>query len=197
MAILPLGVVFKLTLKGFPVPLITAFILIFREANKLRVGLPGAGFILRAVRRLISPFPPAGPGLVRISTEVPKLNGTVILLSKTVAGLVTPSGVNIPPAKAPPIGTEPPETILTSVGSRSHKPGLPKDELALMLIPKTSKLILPEVSINPPSPPRLPPLALMVPKKRVVRSAHTITLPPEALPNPLALIRVFVFAKVN
>ncbi len=113
-----------------------------------------------------------------------------------MVGSVTPSGVNIPPAKVPPVNPVP-VTISTWVGSMNHTPGFPKGALALTLIPEISRLSLPEVSINPPLPPKAPPLVLIVPKKRAVLFAQAITLPPLALPIPLALIRVLVSAKVN
>ena len=62
--------------------------------------------------------------------------------------------------------------------------------------PVMFRVILPEVSTNPPLPPFGPPLASMLPPNCVQSSAQTVTLPPLPLFVALALIVVFACTMV-
>ena len=84
---------------------------------------------------------------------------------------------------AAPVMSPPLAAIVKSFGSSSQVPALPCAALVSTL--KVSPILsrVPEVSTNPPSPPRLPPLALMLPSICVVlpalaRSAIKLTVPP-------------------
>ncbi len=70
-----------------------------------------------------------------------------------------------------------------STGSSNHSPALPFGAAALTLAAASMFNLLPEVSINPPSPPNAPPFALMLPLTRVklsglFKSAISVMLPP-------------------
>ena len=86
----------------------------------------------------------------------------------------------------PPV---PVTSIVTSTGSSNQVPLLPlgAEASAARL---TLSCCLPEVSTKPPSPPWLPPRALMVPSTRVAPSAHTTTVPP--LPLAVASARMLL-----
>ena len=77
--------------------------------------------------------------------------------------------------------------MVISAGSSSHSPRRPRNEMAFT-VPSASSVRWPDVSTNPPSPPLMPPLAVMSPLKLVRSSAQMLTVPP--LPLSVALARI-------
>ncbi len=76
-----------------------------------------------------------------------------------------------------------PDEIVKFVGSSNHVPLRPKLALVSTTVPSATFKWAPLVSICPPLPPRLPPLAVMLPLTRVtlsglLRSAIRLMLPP-------------------
>ncbi len=109
-------------------------------------------------------FPSSVPTLpVRIVTFVPASSAALIVFTSTIAGLAELSGSKTPPPKVPPTVSSPAvgSSMFTFTGSMSHRPPLPPPApaWACTLAPRMSRLILPEVSMNPPSPPARPPEA--------------------------------------
>jgi hypothetical protein len=67
--------------------------------------------------------------------------------------------------------------IVMSLGSSSSDPVAPSGA-RVSTLPSKARVCFPETSTRPPSPPRAPPRAEIVPAKRVVSSDQTMTLPP-------------------
>ena len=89
------------------------------------------------------------------------------------------------PAKVP----VPPEASSVMVrGSKSHVPTFPKGASAFTCPVNEPKRSFPDVSTNPPSPEISPPLAKIVPLKRVSLSAQRITRPPSPVVRAFALM---------
>ena len=80
-----------------------------------------------------------------------------------------------------------PVTMVISVGSSNRMPRRPSGA-SVLTRPRNSNAPLPEVSTKPPSPPSTPPRALMLARKLVASSAHTITRPPLPLSRASALM---------
>ena len=80
-----------------------------------------------------------------------------------------------------------PPSMIRSRGSSRRCPPFPA-RAARSTLPRKTRVSLPDTSTAPPSPPELPPREKIDPTNRVLRSAHTTTLPPSPLPTASALI---------
>src|SRR6185503_19740458 len=79
--------------------------------------------------------------------------------------------------------------VMSESGSSSQLPALPCEAAALTeAVAPIFNVPLPDVSIQPPSPPTGPPVARMLPLNVVAPSDHTATVPP--LPVTVALASI-------
>ena len=150
---------------------------LFHETGAATVMLPpfGATFsdAVSTVTLLVTSAATRSP---LFSTEVPVVeseNGVVVLI-------VAEDGVLL---------------IVMSVGSSSSVPVLPC-AAEVLTVPANASVPLLDVSTKPPSPPKAPPLAEMLPAKRVWPSAQTATLPPLPLLTASALMMALWSTKV-
>ena len=94
----------------------------------------------------------------------------VVVLSVELAAVP----VNVGP---PLIEALAPVEIVMSLGSSRSVPVAPSGA-RVSTAPSKASVCLPDTSTKPPSPPRTPPRAEIVPANRVASSAQTMTLPP-------------------
>ena len=144
-----------------------SFIVMLLSAMKLSVVLLTSGSLpstLIAASTVILPVSPP-PLVVFTVTSVPLSRASTMIFA------IAPS-------------------MVMSVGSMSQRPASPLAALASTDPPAKSSDCLPELSTKPPSPPWAPPRAVIVPAKRVLWSAQTMTVPPSPWVSASASIRM-------
>jgi hypothetical protein len=145
------------------VAVMASFTTTSRTAFRVRVETgkpPGVLVHEIAVSTVISPLPVPPVLAVMMVTLLPAVSAVTISATFTLAVSALGFGVKTLPTRLPPlVGAL---VIDTSAGSSNHRPAAPWAAEALTRMPATSSQ-WPEVSINPPLPPCVPPRALMWP----------------------------------
>ena len=136
---------------------------------------------LPAALIVMSPF--SAPAVAVVIVTLLVLSALSIVLQRKVAGDAEGLSVAVILVSVEALD------IVRLSGSNSRLPTPPIGACVSTAASKT-RLRLPETSTNPPLPPCVPPRAEMLPKARVVSSAHRITFPP----SPLIVASAFTTA---
>ena len=150
---------------------ISALMLMLLWAFKLREALLPAVLLIGAATVMSPAWAP--PALVARLTLVPA-SSAVLIVEAAITAL---SPVVVALGNPLTLLSGPVAFTVRLLGSSSQVPPLPwgAEASGARL---TASCCLPEVSTKPPSPPWLPPRALIAPSTRVALSAHTTTWPP-------------------
>ena len=157
----PLVLACKSTLRWPAVEVIVELTTTLFAARSVNVASAPAVLLTAALTLMLPASVPTLP--VMTVTFVPLLSAALMVATSTIAGDTELSGshVVVPPevlVVVPAVGLA---SMLTLTGSIIHSPPLPPRARALAVTdaPRMSRLILPEVSMKPPSPERVPPRA--------------------------------------